>query len=106
MEFSAPVTIHRVTAGGQLRAVVVDQRILCSAACRATPPDLNPIWQAFARRTAHLRRNSARTFTELFQAIGSVCGLHDPIECRTCLWAGQGMLQKTGPVKRAVTVLV
>ncbi len=106
MEFSAPLTIHRVTAGGQLRAVVVDQRILCSAACRATPPDLNPIWQAVSKQIAHLRRNSARTFTELFHAIGSVCGLHDPIEYRTCLWAGHGMLQKSGPVKRAVTVLV
>ncbi|MFV0408201.1 MAG: IS630 family transposase, partial [Paracoccus sp. (in: a-proteobacteria)] len=30
---------------------------------------------------AHLRRIGARTFTEVFEAIGAICGLYDPTEC-------------------------
>lgn len=33
-------------------------------------PDLNPIQQAFSKLKAHLRRIGARTFTEVFDAIG------------------------------------
>ncbi len=44
-------------------------------------PDLNPIEQACSKLKAHLRRIGARTFTEVFAAIGSICDLHDPEEC-------------------------
>lgn len=44
-------------------------------------PDLNPIEQAYSKLKAHLRRIRARTFTNVFQAIGSICDLHDPTEC-------------------------
>ena len=44
--------------------------------------DLNPIEQAFSKLKAHLRRIGARTFTEVFYAIGSICDLYDPEECR------------------------
>lgn len=45
-------------------------------------PDLNPIEQAFSRLKAHLRKIGARTFTDVFQAIGAICGLYEPAECR------------------------
>lgn len=44
-------------------------------------PDLNPIEQAFSKLKAHLRRIGARTFAEVFEAIGSICDLYDPTEC-------------------------
>ena len=44
-------------------------------------PDLNPIGQAFSKPKAHLRRIGARPFTEVFEAIGSICSLYDPEEC-------------------------
>lgn len=43
--------------------------------------DLNPIEMAFAKLKAHLRRIGARTFTEVFKAIGQVCDLYGPDEC-------------------------
>ena len=44
-------------------------------------PDLNPIEQAFSKLKAHLRRIGARTFTEVFKAIGSICDLYSADEC-------------------------
>lgn len=44
-------------------------------------PDLNPIEQAYSKLKAHLRRIGARTFTEVFNAIGEICDLYDPTEC-------------------------
>lgn len=44
-------------------------------------PDLNPIEQAYSKLKAHLRRIGARTFTDVFDAIGSMCSLCDPEEC-------------------------
>ena len=44
-------------------------------------PDLNPIEQAFAKLKAHLRKLGARTFTDLFAAIGDICDLFTPDEC-------------------------
>jgi transposase len=44
-------------------------------------PDLNPIEQAFSKLEAHLRRIGARTFTDVFDAIGTICDLYDPQEC-------------------------
>ena len=48
-------------------------------------PDLNPIEMAFAKLKAHLRRIGARTFDDIIQAIGNVCDLFSPQECRTFL---------------------
>ena len=44
-------------------------------------PDLNPIEQAFAKLKAHLRKFSARTFSDLFEAIGDICDLFTPDGC-------------------------
>ena len=44
-------------------------------------PDLNPIEMAFSKLKAHLRRMSARSFTDVFDAIAQVCELFDPHEC-------------------------
>ena len=44
-------------------------------------PDLNPIEMAFSKLKAHLRRISARSFTDIFDAIAQVCELFDPKEC-------------------------
>jgi transposase len=45
-------------------------------------PDLNPIEQAFSKLKAHLRRIGARTYDDLIAAIGDVCDLFEPQECR------------------------
>lgn len=45
-------------------------------------PDLNPIEQAFSKLKAHLRRVGARTYDELIAAIGDICDLFHPTECR------------------------
>jgi transposase len=44
-------------------------------------PDLNPIEMAFAKIKAHLRAAAARTFDQLWRAIGDICQLFSPIEC-------------------------
>ena len=44
-------------------------------------PDLNPIEMAFSKLKAHLRRIGARTFTDMFNAIGEICDLYSPQEC-------------------------
>ena len=44
-------------------------------------PDLNPIEQAFSKLKAYLRKAGARTFTELFTALGRICDLLTPDEC-------------------------
>ena len=46
-------------------------------------PDLNPIEMAFAKLKAHLRARAARTIDALWQAIGQICDLFDPAECRS-----------------------
>ena len=48
-------------------------------------PDLNPIEMAFSKLKAHLRRISARSFTDVFDAIAQVCELFDPQECSNYL---------------------
>jgi transposase len=50
-------------------------------------PDLNPIEMAFAKLKAHLRRIGARTIDALWQAVGDICELYPPEECRNYLKA-------------------
>jgi transposase len=45
-------------------------------------PDLNPIEQAFSKIKAHLRKAEARTVEALWRAIGDLCDLIEPEECR------------------------
>ena len=45
-------------------------------------PDLNPIEMAFAKIKAHLRASATRTLDTLWQAIGHICDLFKPDECR------------------------
>lgn len=44
-------------------------------------PDLNPIEQAFSKPKSHLRKIGARTFTDLFCALGDICRMFTPDEC-------------------------
>ena len=48
----------------------------------ACSPDLNPIEMAFPKLKAHLRRIGARTFDQFIKAIGEICDLFTPDECR------------------------
>jgi transposase len=45
-------------------------------------PDLNPIEQAYSKLKANLRRTGARSFSDLFDALGDICHLFTPHECR------------------------
>ncbi len=45
-------------------------------------PDLNPIEMAFAKLKAHLRARAIRTIDGLWRAIGQICDLFQPEECR------------------------
>jgi len=45
-------------------------------------PDPNPIDMAFPKLKAHLRKAAARTFDEVRNAIGQICDLFTPKECR------------------------
>ena len=44
-------------------------------------PDFNPIEMAFSKLKALLRKAGARTFTDLFEALGNICDLFTPEEC-------------------------
>ncbi|WP_425466543.1 transposase [Roseinatronobacter bogoriensis] len=50
-------------------------------------PDLSPSEQAFAKLKAHLRKVGARTFTDLFKALGDICRMFTPEECWNYLHA-------------------
>jgi transposase len=45
-------------------------------------PDLNPIEMAFAKLKALLRARAIRTIDALWRAIGEICDLFSPHECR------------------------
>lgn len=45
-------------------------------------PDLNPIEMPFAKLKAHLRKAKARTYDQLWKAIGKITNLFTPTECR------------------------
>lgn len=44
-------------------------------------PDLNPIEMAFAKLKALLRKAAARTYDELWKAVGQICDLFTEDEC-------------------------
>ncbi len=44
-------------------------------------PDLNPIEMAFAKLKTLLRKAAARTYDDLWRAVGDICALFDPLEC-------------------------
>ncbi|MGC4094624.1 MAG: transposase [Polyangiaceae bacterium] len=52
-------------------------------------PDLNPIEMAFTKLKAHLRRIGARSFIQVFDAIGKVSDMFDPTECWNCFKAAR-----------------
>lgn len=45
-------------------------------------PDLNPIEMAFAKLKALLRKQAVRTIEALWKAIGDICDLFSPQECK------------------------
>lgn len=45
-------------------------------------PDLNPIEMAFSKLKALLRKKAARSFDALCDALGDICHLFDPTQCR------------------------
>ena len=44
-------------------------------------PDLNPIEMAFAKLKTLLRKAAARTYDDLWRAVGNICDLFEPSEC-------------------------
>ena len=44
-------------------------------------PDLNPIEMAFSKLKSLIRKAAARTYDDLWQAVGRVCGLFSDEEC-------------------------
>ena len=50
-------------------------------------PDLNPIEMAFAKLKALIRRAAARTYDDLWQAVGHVCDVFTDEECYNFLKA-------------------
>lgn len=44
-------------------------------------PDLNPIEMAFAKLKAHIRRAAARTYDDLWRAVGNVCDIFTDEDC-------------------------
>jgi len=48
-------------------------------------PDLNPVEMAFPKLKAYLRKAKARTIQDLWKAIGNICDLYTPKECRNYL---------------------
>lgn len=50
-------------------------------------PDLNPIEMAFSKLKALTRKAAARTYDELWRAVGQVCDLFTPKECQNYLIA-------------------
>ena len=51
-------------------------------------PDLNPIEMAFSKLKALIRKAAARTYEDLCQAVGRVCGLFSDEECYNFFTAG------------------
>jgi len=45
-------------------------------------PDLNPIEMAFSKLKALLRKHAARNFYAICAALGEICDLYSPTECR------------------------
>lgn len=75
------LSTHKVPAAAQA---------LRQAGCRFLflppySPDLNPVEMAFAKLKAHLRRIGARTFDHLVAALGGICEMFTPKECRNYL---------------------
>ena len=50
-------------------------------------PALNPVGMAFPKLKAYLRKAKARTIEDLWKAIGNICDLYTPKECRNTLKA-------------------
>ncbi len=48
-------------------------------------PDINPIEMTFAKLKTLLRKAKARTYEALWRAVGDICSLFDPNECRNYL---------------------
>jgi transposase len=44
-------------------------------------PDLNPIEKAFSKLKTLLRKANARTYDDLWKAVGHICRLFNPQEC-------------------------
>ena len=48
-------------------------------------PALNPVEMVFPKLKAYLRKAKARTIEDLWKAIGNICDLYTPEECRNYL---------------------
>ena len=49
----------------------------------AYSPDLNPIEMAFSKLKTLLRKKAARSFDAIISAVGEICDLFSPSECRS-----------------------
>lgn len=53
----------------------------CDSRVAAPSPDLNPIEMAFAKLKTLLRKQKARTYEDLWKAVGKVCDLFTRNDC-------------------------
>ena len=68
-------------------------------------PDLNPIQMAFAKLKTLLRARAVRTIDALWRAIGQICDLFSPQECRNYFAAAGYGFRNESPEPR-VSVLI
>ncbi len=48
----------------------------------SSSPGLNPVEMAFSKLKENLRATAARTIDDLWKAIGNICKLFSPQECK------------------------
>jgi len=78
---TAAAALKAVGAGFRFRATPSTGRLCCPSNLPPYSPDLNPIELAFAKLKALIQRAAARTYDELWQAVGQVCDLFTEEEC-------------------------
>ena len=80
---SKPVTLAPATEQCQIKSELIHIKAVGAYLLYLPPysPDLNPIEQAFAKLKALLRKTSARTVDELWQAIADLLDHFPPEEC-------------------------
>ncbi len=63
------------------RGQLVEEGLEAALARKTRSADLNPIEMAFSKLKALIRKAAARTYHELWQAVGHVCHLFTDEEC-------------------------
>ena len=77
----AAAILKDIGAWFRFRAKPSTGRLCCPSNLPPYSPDLNPIEMAFAKVKALIRKAAARTYDQLWQAVGNVCNLFSDEEC-------------------------